>query len=72
MENKIYTEKTRKLQQNTEKIAIFLLYYGNVHSKLPIFRVKSLKIYTGQTNLHEYIRGVRDKYQVWALVVIPV
>ena len=50
LENKIYTEKTRKLRQNTEKIAIFLLYYGKVHSKLPIFRVKSVKIYTGQKN----------------------
>ena len=32
---------------------------------MPIFRVKSVKIYTGQKNLHEYIRGIRDKYQVW-------
>ena len=32
---------------------------------MPIFRVKSVKIYTGQKNLHEYIRGVHDKYQVW-------
>jgi len=32
---------------------------------LPIFRVKSVKIYTGQKNLHKYIRGVRDKYEVW-------
>ena len=38
---------------------------------MPIFRVKSVKTYTGQEkftpakkNLHEYIRGVRDKYQV--------
>ena len=30
-----------------------------------MFRVKSVKIYTGQKNLHEYIRGVRDKYEVW-------
>ena len=40
-------------------------YYGKIHSKLPIFCVKSVKIYTAQKNLHEYIRGVRDKYQVW-------
>ena len=34
---------------------------------MPIFRVKSVKIYTGpKKNLHEYIRGVRDKYQVWS------
>ena len=32
---------------------------------MPIFRVKSVKIYTDQKNLHEYIRGVRDKYQIW-------
>ena len=31
---------------------------------MPVFRVKSVKIYTGQKNLHEYTRGVRDKYQV--------
>ena len=48
LENKIYTEKTSKLRQNTQKIANFLRYYGKIHSKLPIFRVKSLKIYTGQ------------------------
>ena len=48
LENKIYTEKTRKLRQNTQKIANFLRYYGKIHSKLPIFRVKSVKIYTGQ------------------------
>ena len=27
-ENKIYAEKTRKLRQNTQKIANFLRYYG--------------------------------------------
>ena len=52
LENKIYTQKTRKLQQNTHKIANFLRYYGKIHSKLPIFRVKSVKIYTRQKNLH--------------------
>ena len=31
---------------------------------MPIFRVKSVKIYTGQKNLHEHARGARDKYQV--------
>ena len=31
---------------------------------MPIFRVKSVKMYTGQKNLHRYIRGIRDKYQV--------
>ena len=65
MENKIYTEKTRKLRQNTQKIANFLRYYGKIHSELPILRIKSVNIYTGQKNLHEYIRGVRDKYEVW-------
>ena len=52
LENKIDTKKTRKLRQNTQKIAKFLRYYGKIHSKLPIFRVKSVKIYTGQKNLH--------------------
>ena len=33
---------------------------------MPIFRVESVKIYTGQKNLHGYIRGIRDKYEVWA------
>ena len=31
---------------------------------MPIFCVKSVKIYTGQKNLHEYSRGARDKYEV--------
>ena len=61
MENKVYSEKTRKLRQNTQKIANFLRYYGKIHSKLPIFCVKSVKIYTGQKNLHRYTRGIRDK-----------
>ena len=64
LENKIYTEKTRKLRQNTQKIANFLRYYGKIYSKLPIFRVKYVKIYTGQKNLHENSRGFRDNYQV--------
>ena len=38
---------------------------------MPIFRVKSVKIYTGQKNLHEYIRGVRDKYEVCGHIVVP-
>ena len=67
LENKIYTEKTRKLRQNTQKIANFLRYYGKIHSKLPIFCVKSVKIYTRQKNLHEYTGGVRDKYEVWII-----
>ena len=32
---------------------------------MPIFRVKSVKIYTDQKNLHGYTRGSRDKYEVW-------
>ena len=51
----------RKLRQNTQKIANFLRYYGKIHSELPIFRVKSVKIYTAQKNLHE---NSRDKYEV--------
>ena len=35
---------------------------------MPIFRVKSLKFTPAKKNLHEYIRGVRDKYQVWGVV----
>ena len=31
---------------------------------MPIFRVKSVKIYTGQKNLHKNSCGSRDKYQV--------
>ena len=64
MENKIYTKKARKLRQNTQKIANFLRYYSKIHSKLPIFRVKSVKFTPAKKNLHEYIHGVRDKYQV--------
>ena len=45
---KFTPEKTCKLRQNTQYIANFLRYYGKIHSKLPIFRVKSVKIYTGQ------------------------
>ena len=48
LENKIFTKKTRILRQKTQKIANFLRYYGKIHSKLPIFCVKSVKIYTGQ------------------------
>ncbi len=29
------------------------------------FRVKSVKIYTSQKKLHGYIRGIRDKLEVW-------
>ena len=65
LENKIYIEKTRNLRQNTQKIANFLRYYGKIHSKLAIFCVKSVKIYTGQKNSHENSRGFRDKYEVW-------
>ena len=36
---------------------------------MTIFRVKSVKIYTGQKNLHRYTRGARDKYQVWVVVL---
>ena len=31
---------------------------------MPIFRVKSVKIYTGQKKLHGHVRGDRDKYEV--------
>ena len=32
---------------------------------MPIFRVESVKIFTGKKKLHGYTRGARDKYQVW-------
>ena len=44
MENKIFTEKR--------------VNYDKLHSKLQIFCVKSVKIYTGAA------RGARDKYEV--------
>ena len=51
MESKIYTEKR--------------INYNKLHSKLPIFRVKSLKIYTGQKKIYTgAARGARDKYEV--------
>ena len=31
---------------------------------MPIFRVKSVKIYTGQKIYTDAVRGVRDKYEV--------
>ena len=55
LENKIYTEKMRKLRQNTQKVANFLRYYGKIHRKLPIFCVKSVKIYTGQKTIYTNI-----------------
>ena len=39
-------------------------YYGNIHSKLPIFRVKSVKFTPAKKKLHENSRGFRDKYEV--------
>ena len=58
--------------------------YSKIHSKLPIFCVitakytvnyqifaLNLKKFTpAKKNLQEYIRGVRDKYEVWSLVVL--
>ena len=37
---------------------------------MPVFRVESIKIYTGQKNLHEYTRGSRDKYEVCPTPVV--
>ena len=53
LENKIYTEKRIK--------------YDKLHSKLPIFRVKSLKIYTRQSFFTQTPSVVSDKYEVWVL-----
>ena len=38
--------------------------YGKIHSKLPIFRAKSVKFTPAKKNLHENSRGSRDKYEV--------
>ena len=35
---------------------------------MPIFCVKSVKIYTGQKKLHGYTRGIRDKLEVWSSI----
>ena len=64
LENKIYTEKRINYDKFHSKLPILRVNYEKLHSTLPIFRAKSVKIYTGQKNLHEYIRGVRDKYEV--------
>ena len=41
-------------------------YYGKIHSKLPIFRIKSVKIYNGQFFFYtDTVCGVCDKYPVW-------
>ena len=66
LENKIYTEKTGKLRQNTQKIANFLCYYGKIHSKLPIFRVKSVKIYTGQKKFTR--ASLVGSWQIWGMI----
>jgi len=67
LENKIYTKKTRKLRQNTQKIANFWRYCGKIHSKLPIFRVKSVKIYTGQKNFTRapLVTNMRYENMLW-------
>ena len=65
---KFTPKKARKLRQNTQKIANFLRYFGKIHSKLPIFPVKSEKIYTGQKNLH----GRRQwcPWQIWGMIIV--
>ena len=54
MENKIYTEKR--------------VNYDKLHSKLQIFRVKSVKNYIRQFFYTDTVCGVCDKYEVWPLV----
>ena len=56
----------RKLRQNTQKIAIFLLYYGKIHSKLPTFCVKSVKNYTGQKKI---TRAPWRPWQIWGMLL---
>ena len=47
-------------------MANFFRYYGKIHSKLPIFRVKSVKFTPAKKNLHEPRSWARDKYEVWS------
>ena len=52
LENKIYTEKTRKLRQNTQYFANFLRYYAKYTVNCQFFALNLKKIYTCQKNLH--------------------
>ena len=52
MENKIYTEKHVNYDKIHRKLPFCLRYYGKIHSELPIFRVKSVKIYTSQKKIY--------------------
>ena len=61
MENKIYTEIYTVNCQFTQWIA-------NLHSKLPIFRVKSIKIYTRQKKL--YGRCPWRPWQISGMIMI--
>ena len=60
MENKIYTEKTRKLRQNTQKIAIFCVITAKYTVNCQFFALNLSKFTPAKKNLH----GDRDKYQV--------
>ena len=62
---KFTPKKTRKLRLNTQKIAKFLWYYGKIHSKLPIFCVKSVKIYTGQKKFTREFSWL--SWQIWGM-----
>ena len=42
--------------------------HRNLHSKLPIFRAKSVKIYTGQKKLHG--RRPWRSWQIWGMIII--
>ena len=64
LEIKIYTEKR-------QFFAIYTKICTEKRHSLPIFRVKSVKIYTDQKNLHGYARGACDKYQVWVYSLPP-
>ena len=46
----------------------FLHYYGKMHSKLPIFRVKSVKIYTGQKKFTR--ASLVGSWQKWGVVIM--
>ena len=49
-----FTPKKRVNYDKIHRKLPNLRYYGKIHSKLTIFRVKSVKNYTGQTNMRYY------------------
>ena len=55
-----------ELVVSLRKLPILRANYDKLHSKLPIFCVKSVKVYTGQFFFYtDTVCGVCDKYEVW-------